>query len=210
MRCEEARAELLAGTLGDQANEHLESCPRCRAERSGLDAIAAGLDDELLWAEPPAELADEVVAIIGRHGAESVRRRWLRRILPATTVAAMALAAVAGWALLRGPSPDWEVTMQGVAPGIPDAIVLGWSTATGTRVVIDASGVGAAAPGHAYELWFSSGPVHVSAGTFTSLAEPVQLTVGVARRDYPRLWVTLEPIDEDPTPSPVVLFDMDD
>jgi hypothetical protein len=48
----------------------------------------------------------------------------------------------------------------------------------------------------------------VSAGTFTSLDEPVELMVGVHRSDYPRLWVTLEPIDEEPYPSSVVLFDI--
>ena len=46
-----------------------------------------------------------------------------------------------------------------------------------------------------WELWLTSEAVHVSAGTFTAAGD-VELWVGVARRDYPRPWVTLEPVDE--------------
>jgi Anti-sigma-K factor rskA len=208
VRCEEARAELLQGEPGDQAMEHLHTCPRCRSERPRLEAMAAGLRDPLLWVEPPEALEADIVELIGRHEAASGQRRRIRLLLPVASVLVAAVAVSGLWLAVQGPNPDWELTMPGVAPGIPDATVSGWRTATGTRVVMTAAGLADAAPGHAYELWFSEGPVHVSAGTFTSMRDPVELTVGVARRDYPRLWVTLEPIDEDPAPSSTVLFDV--
>jgi len=57
-----------------------------------------------------------------------------------------------------------------------------------------------------WELWLTSEAVHVSAGTFTAAGD-VELWVGVARRDYPRLWVTLEPVDEDESLSGLNVLD---
>lgn len=211
MRCDEARAEYLHGEPGDQARGHIDTCPHCRSVLPQLNAMQAGLRDPLLWVEPPPELEHNVVELISRGGEQPApaRRRWM---VPAAAAAAVVIALLAGagvWLALRAPAPDWEVTMDGVAPGVPTAAsVSGWRTGTGTRLVMAANGLEEAPAGYAYELWFSQGPVHISAGTFTSLEEPVELTVGVRRRDYPRLWVTLEPIDEDPTPSWEVLFDV--
>jgi hypothetical protein len=167
-----------------------------------------GLRDPLLWVDPPAELEHTIVDLIAGTGGIPVTRK--RRGF-AIGAAAVIVAVTAGAGMLiatRAQSADWELTMPGVAPGIPAATVSGWITPGGTRVVMAAEGLGEAPAGHAYELWFSSGATHISAGTFTSLERPVELTVAVARRDYPRLWLTLEPIDEDPTPSRVVLFDV--
>ena len=57
-----------------------------------------------------------------------------------------------------------------------------------------------------YELWLSQRPIHISAGTFTANVDVV-LWSGVARREYPRLWTTLETIDEDESPSPITVMD---
>jgi hypothetical protein len=63
-----------------------------------------------------------------------------------------------------------------------------------------------APPGFTYEMWLSDGPVHISAGTFRTGGE-VKLWAGVPRSDFPRLWVTLEPLDEDSSPSVATVLD---
>jgi len=73
-------------------------------------------------------------------------------------------------------------------------------------MVADIAGLDLAPAGSFHEFWLSSGPVHISAGTFHTGGQ-IELWSGVARSDYPRLWVTLEPIDDDESPSPVTVLD---
>ena len=212
MRCEEARAALLEGEVSPAVLEHLETCPHCRAVRRPLEAMDAGLRDPLLWVEPAPALEGVVVDVItsGSGAPRSGRRRGLVAALAGAAAVTIALVGAGGlWLVLHSPGPDWEVTLEGSHWGAANvATVSGWRTASGTRVVIAGDGLDEAPPGFAYELWFSRGGTHVSAGTFTTLDEPVEMTVGVARRDYPRLWVTLEPIDADPSPSSSVVLDV--
>lgn len=95
----------------------------------------------------------------------------------------------------RTPEPDWEATMVGtdVTPAAT-AVVAGWNLDAGTRVVLEASNLGPAPEGFVYQLWFSKGSTDVSAGTFTDPSR-VELTVGVARKDYPSVWISLQPIN---------------
>jgi hypothetical protein len=55
------------------------------------------------------------------------------------------------------------------------------------------SGLDPAPEGYVYELWFSNPATRVSAGTFRTAGD-VELWTAVSRRDYPRLWVTLQPV----------------
>ena len=70
--------------------------------------------------------------------------------------------------LSRTPEPDWEVAMVGteVTP-LATGVVAGWNTDTGTRILVEVSGLGVAPEGSVYQLWFSKGSTNVSAGTFT-------------------------------------------
>lgn len=199
---------------------HIPSDEELTAARRSLDAMLGGhgLDQPEIWAEPPAGLESDLMATVAGEqetpvpqrdltvleSAQPERPRW---VAPAA-IAAAVIAVVAALTL-RPTSPDWEVAL-GATPeaGRVEAVVLGWNEPSGTRVELDISGLGAAPEGFIYELWFSNGANHVSAGTFQNPAD-VTLWAGVSRRDFPRVWITLEPLDDgDPGPG-VNLLDTD-
>jgi hypothetical protein len=86
-------------------------------------------------------------------------------------------------------------------------VVQGWLTGQGTRMVLDVSGIEEASPGTYYEIWLT-GPDgrHVSAGTFKGPGR-VTAFAGVRRADFPRIWITLEPVDGELGPSSTTYFD---
>jgi hypothetical protein len=175
-----------------------------------------------MWAEPPAGLEDSIVfAISGTRSAEprstpvtEVEKKRSSPPLVATMfgfVAVAALLVVGVFVMMsRTPGPDWQTTMAGtdVNPSA-SAVVAGWNTDAGTRVVLEASDLGTAPEGFVYQLWFSRGAQGVSAGTFSD-PKHVELTVGISRRDYPTVWLALEPINSDAgVTGPAVLVSTD-
>lgn len=212
MTCVEYRAAVLAGEATAAHEDHAATCPSCRSERNALTTAAALLGDPLLWQEPDTGVEDTVVAAVaGASGATTAPPPVARprRLILVTAAAAIALvAAGAVFAVAGGPAsagPDWEVDIfaAGAAGG---GSVQGWNAAPGTRVALDVPDLPRAPDGFVYELWFSAGDVHISGGTFRG-AEDVELWVGVARSDFPRIWVTLEPLDDDPAPSRLTVLD---
>ncbi len=204
MTCDDFRAAFLAGDLDDAHFAHLSGCEACRAEQGRLAGAAEVLTDDELWQEPHRGLADRVVAAV-----ESATRPPGRRIagwIAAAAALALVVAAGLGWQALSD-GPDWEVELFATerAPAA-SATVQGWNTSGGTRLAIDAAGLAPAPDGFVYELWFTADDVHVSAGTFASL-EDATAWVGIRRADYPRLWITLEALDDHPGPSPTTVLD---
>jgi hypothetical protein len=121
--------------------------------------------------------------------------------------AAAALVVAVAWAGLQGQDPDWEVALPGTSEApLAAGVVQGWNEPGGTRLVLDIEGLPPAPEGSVYEFWFSAGELHISAGTFKAPNE-VELWVGVSRSEFPRLWITLEPLDDDESPSGVNLMD---
>jgi len=108
---------------------------------------------------------------------------------------------------LQAPAPDWEVAVPGteLAPGA-SAVAKGWIGESGTRLVVAVEGLEPAPDGFVYEFWLSKGRLHNSAGTFTAGGE-LELRSGVSRAEFPRLWVTLEPLDEDEGPTTHTVLD---
>ena len=164
--------------------------------------------DPAIWAEPPPELEDQVIALIAGNQKRAPTglgrlERWVRPLAAAAAV----VVAVGLYGVLRTPSPDWEVAMPGtdLAPQATSTIA-GWNTESGTRMVVAVEGLDPAPAGYVYEFWLSEGPLHISAGTFTAEGE-IELWSGVSRADFPRLWVTLEPLDEDESPSGHTVLD---
>lgn len=208
MNCEEIRGMYLAGKSEDLTTAHMGECAACRAVQADLDAARLSLSEPVIWEEPSPELENQVVALIAgsRLPATSAPRRRQRWIRP-VAAAAVFIAAVALFAAFRTPSSDWVVAMPGtdLAP-LATSTVEGWNTDTGTRMLLTVDGLERAPDGYVYEFWLSEGPLHVSAGTFTASGE-IELWSGVSRRDFPRLWVTLEPLDEDESPSGQTVLD---
>lgn len=204
MTCEECRVRLLAGDENEEVHRHLESCASCRAERPALESSRMLLGDPSLWEEPEPALGDQVVSLISGVTPTLPRPRWWQATVAVAALAAVVLGSIA---LFRSPSPDWEVPIPGtdLAP-LAMGTVKGWNTDSGTRMLLEVDGLEAAPEGYFYEFWLSEGPVHISAGTFTT-AEEVELWAAVARADFPRLWITLEPIDDDESPTRQTVLD---
>jgi hypothetical protein len=208
MNCDEFRAQYLAGEDDEATGAHLAGCAACRSRQADLEAGRRALSDPAIWEEPPPELENQVVALItGSHNriTAGVGRpeRWIRPLAAAAAV----LVVVGLYGVLRPPSPDWEVVMPGtsLAP-VATSTVAGWNTQSGTRMVLAVDDLDPAPPGYVYEFWLSQGPLHISAGTFTAGGE-IELWTGVTRADFPRLWVTLEPLDDDQSPSGYTVLD---
>lgn len=208
MNCDEFRAQYLAGEDDESTAAHLAECAACRSRREDLEGDRTALMDPAIWEEPPPELENQVVAlIVGNRGRGPVRGGRLERWVRPLAAAAVVVVAVGLYGLLQTPSPDWEVAMPGtdLAP-LAASTVAGWNTDAGTRMILAVEGLSPAPDGYVYEFWLSDGPLHISAGTFTADGE-IELWSGVSRADFPRLWVTLEPLDDDESPSGQTVLD---
>jgi hypothetical protein len=208
MNCDEFRAHYLAGENDAATTEHLAGCAACRSRRADLEAGRRALVDPATWEEPPPELEDQVIALItGNADRTSTGLRRLERWVRPLVAAAVVVVAVGLYGVLRIPSPDWEVAIPGtdLAP-LAMSVVAGWNTDAGTRMVVTVEGLDPAPDGFVYEFWLSDGPLHISAGTFSAGGE-IELWSGVTRAEFPRLWVTLEPINDDESPSGRTVLD---
>lgn len=212
MNCDQFQATYLASQEGPAEMQHLAGCSSCQEHQPTLYGARRLLADSPLWEDPSPLLEEQVIGLISSPAPPSEVtdiRRWFRRtpVLAAASIAAVLVAVVAIWALVRVPGADWKVPIAGTADAPTAAgVVEGWNEAAGTRVVLTVDGLAPAPAGSVYEFWFSRENLHVSAGTFTGPGE-VDLWVGVSRGAFPRLWVTLEPIDEDEAPSGLTVLD---
>ena len=208
MKCDDARAAYLAGDLGGGEREHLDTCAECRVEMPSLTETLRIMDSDTFWEEPPSGLEDRIVGLIAGpqipQNEAPQPRRWQAALVGAAAVAAILVGA---FIAQRPPSPDWEVALPGTAEApLAVGVVSGWNEPSGTRMALDIEGLPPAPDGFIYEFWLSAGNLHISAGTFRQ-TEDVELWVGVTRAEFPRLWITLEPIDEDESPSGVNVMD---
>jgi hypothetical protein len=181
------------------------------ASRRALDDLLSGsgvdLDDASLW-EPVPDLEEQLVAAaVGEPAGQAPRRRSRRWAIAVGSIAAVAILVVGAISLTRDDPPDWIIALHAteLAPGA-DGTVSGWNEASGTRVRLDLGTLPPAPEGFFYELWFSADDVHISGGTFRS-TDDVELWVAVARKDFPRVWITLEPVDDDESPSRQTVLD---
>lgn len=204
MNHDEFRAAYLEGRLGASEERHISGCRECRAATAQLDATRALLADPTTWDEPAPDLGERVVAAFKRERSQPQRPswRWLWVAVPAA-----AAIAVAAWVVTRPPAPDWKVDLPGVAQAAQAmGTVEGWNVAAGTRMEVHVDNLPAAPAGFVYEFWMSQGRNHVSAGSFIE-AGSVELVAGVSRRDFPRLWITMEPLDGNTAPTGAVVLD---
>lgn len=208
MNCEVILARIAAGerespAASSEIDAHLSVCADCRLRAGAAEALGRQLRDPLLWEEPSPDLAQRVLGgVAGDAGPRPSRTRWW---VAAGVAAIAALVLGVGWMTGR---PDWSVDLV-AGPEAPGAwaVVSGWNTSEGTRMIFDVSGLDDAPDGSYYEVWLTAPDGrHVSAGTFNRPGR-FEVMAGVRRGDYPQIWVTLEPADGDLNPYPATVLD---
>jgi hypothetical protein len=174
-------------------DDHLASCPDCRAELADLTGAA----DAVLLADPatprdtthpPLDLGGRILAQVG---AETARRR--RRRVLAVAAAVVFVLAGAGFMVARfggGATDDAAIALVGEqgASGTATLTAHAW----GTEVTLHADGLDA---GEVYWLWLTdAGGTRVGAGTFTGTGEPMEAVLASAlpADDARRIWLTDE------------------
>lgn len=167
------------------------------------DRLKALLGSEAVWAEPSPDLEARIrgLAEVGVHPSPA---RRLRVWLPA----AVTMIVLITGAVLTFDRPDWQVDLVASAQAAnASAMVSGWNESEGTRLRFDINGLPNAAAGTYYEIWLTSPEgLHVSGGSFNGDGVLTAM-VGVHRGEFPRIWITLETLDDDSGPSPETLFD---
>jgi anti-sigma factor RsiW len=213
MRCEEARAAMLSGSDVEPVRQHLATCQVCRSEQPMWAKLSSTLSSHSLWEEPSSDLSERILQTVRgqdeRDHADKRTQPEHQRTALFVGVAVTLLIALAGTLFAtRSLSADWEMTLAS-SEELPEATALirGWSTSMGTRMVLDINGIEDAPSGSYYEIWMTAPDGrHISAGTFSGSGR-VTAFAGVRRADYPRIWITLETADDDLGPSPETYFD---
>jgi hypothetical protein len=167
------------------------------AERAEIDRVQAVLADPAVWAEPPLDLQERVVAAIAAEAAPS-RRGWLR--YAAGGVAAAVLLAIGVTVGIQATRDDDRVEFAAALSGTdlaPDAKgeVTLTKTSSGWRIELHATGLPRRADGEFYEAWLKNEAGQlVPIGTFND-GRDVVLWAGVGPALFPTLTVTREVAD---------------
>lgn len=197
--------------------DHLDSLPDPSDDE--LDALAALLARAEPWDELPRGLEDTVVAAITSEAGtveagtvESVtaatppsraerraRAVWSRsRVLAAAAAVAI---VVAGVVLMTRTSTDGVTFALEGTEAQPEATadVAVSATPAGLKLLLETEGLPGAPDGYMYEAWVGDGTIGISAGTFhlRGGSGPIELWAGVTGKQFHRIWITLEPIDND-------------
>lgn len=207
-------------------------------ERTGAEEahLAALLGDPNLWEEPNAADEDAIVAAIlaeagsapesgpttlsnateaqGVDGSSNVipisrARRWLA---PVAAGIAAAMVVLVGFAFVTSgdDAPEGvvlELAGTDIAPDATAEAVIA-PLRSGTRIILDVSGLPPAEPGSYYEAWMrKDAQVGVSAGTFHLRGGDgtIELWSGVTPAEYPLITVTLQDEAESESSGVVVL-----
>lgn len=172
-----------------------ELTPEEQARLAELDAILA---DPAVWAEPPNDLQERVVAAVeAESGPVRRRRRWLRYAVP---VAAAGVAMTLGLAVGLGDRGEDPVEFAGpmtgteLAPGVAGDVTL-TKTTSGWRIHLEVAGMPRRDDGEFYEAWLKDADgLLVPIGTFNE-GDDVVLWSGVGPAKFPNLTVTREVAD---------------
>lgn len=205
MTCDEARAALLVGE-DEAAQAHFAGCSSCRAEEASWRRWRSALTEASTWDEPSLHLLDQIMDSSAPFPPPSEIRSQRSRWWEAGVAVAAVVLLVGSYGIASARTPDWTMTLEPLSPGA-SAEVEGWNTPAGTRMNFRIEGLEPAPPDHYYEIWLTADDGrHISAGTFRD-AGPVNAWAGVRRSEFPRIWITLEPMDDDLGPSPNTFFD---
>ena len=204
----------------EEQNGRIDDPDEDRAIAAFLDAVAPALRDEAVWAEPPAGLADSIIAAIAAErqapppdvattptavptappSVAAARRR--RRSRAAWWVGAAAAAAVAALAVGivvtnnddQEPAEAFAIEGTDLAPNA-DASAIVTELGAGVAIKLDVHDLPAAPDGFYYQGWVRNGEDEaVTVGTFHMRSGDATVTLwsGVDVDEYSTLTVTLQ------------------
>jgi hypothetical protein len=166
------------------------------AELAEIDRVHGVLADPAVWAEPPADLQERVVAAIAEAGA-SGQRRWLRYAVGGVAAAVLLAVGVTVGIQANQDNPlQYAASLNGseLAPDAAGDVIL-TKTPSGWKIELHATGLPRRADGEFYEAWLKNGDgLLVPIGTFND-GRDVILWSGVGPADFGTLTVTREVAD---------------
>lgn len=196
--------------MSDERAEYLASAARpAPADRERLDLIRDILTRDVIWSEPPPEVAKRVFAAIGSERrsiepAAVASRRWSWAVAAVTGAAAVVLLLAGLFGVFSSPEQQViPITGTDLEPAASGEVAIREADA-GWWIRLDVRDLPAAADGTYYEGWvWNDDDEGVSIGTFHLRGgdQSVVLWSGVDPANYPAIWVTLEDEDGDPSAS---------
>jgi len=178
------------------------------AERAEIERVHGVLRDAAVWAEPPLDLQERVVAAVAAE-AGSGRRRWLRY-----ATGGVAAAVILGIGVTVGiqatqdnDAVQFSAALSGtdLAPDASGDVTL-TKTPSGWKIHLHATSLPRRSGEEFYEAWLKDeAGVLVPIGTFND-GNDVTLWSGVGPANFPTLTVTQEIADGDQASSGQVVL----
>jgi hypothetical protein len=178
------------------------------AERAEIERVHGVLRDAAVWAEPPLDLQERVVAAVAAE-AGSGRRRWLRY-----ATGGVAAAVILGIGVTVGiqatqdnDAVQFAAALSGtdLAPDASGDVTL-TKTPSGWKIHLHATSLPRRSGEEFYEAWLKDeAGVLVPIGTFND-GNDVTLWSGVGPANFPTLTVTQEIADGDQASSGQVVL----
>lgn len=167
------------------------------AERAEIERVHGVLADPAVWAEPPLDLQERVVAAITEEARAGRRVRRIRYSLVAAAAAVVvAVGLTVGLQATRDEPVQFAASMTGtrLAPDAAANVTL-TKTTNGWKIELHATGLPRRTNGEFYEAWLKSeAGLLVPIGTFNEGTD-VTLWSGVRPSTFPTLTVTKEVAD---------------
>ena len=167
------------------------------AERAEIERVHGVLADPAVWAEPPLDLQERVVAAIAEEAGAGRRRRRVRHSLMAAAAAVVvAVGLTVGLQATRDEPAQFAASLTGtrLAPDAAGNVTL-TKTRSGWKIELHATGLPRRTNGDFYEAWLKSDAGSlVPIGTFNEGTD-VTLWSGVRPNTFPTLTVTKEVAD---------------
>ncbi len=177
------------------------------AERAEIERVQGVLADPAVWAEPPPDLQEAVVAAIAEEAGAARRRRFRLAVVGVAAAALLAVGVTVTWQLNRAQPVEFSASLSGtgLAPDATGDVTL-TKTPSGWDIRLHATGLPRREDGEFYEAWLKDETgLLVPIGTFNDGRE-VTLWSGVAPSTFPTLTVTQEVADGDQASSGQVVL----
>ena len=166
-------------------------------ERAEIERVHDVLADPAVWAEPPLDLQERVVAAIAEEAGTARRTRRIRYSLLTTAAAVVvAVGVTVGLQVTRDEPVQFAASLTGtrLAPDADGNVTL-TKTDSGWKIELHATGLPRRSDGEFYQAWLKGDTgLLVPIGTFNEGTD-VTLWSGVGPTTFPTLSITKEVAD---------------